>query len=71
MIVTFTMTDADGTVLIEDICVATSYDAASGKTKGQWAKEKMIAGIKSLAVRGAVKTAATNAQNAISAIVIS
>ena len=51
--------DAVAPQVIDNICAATNYDAASGKTKNQWAKEQLIRTLKSLATNGAVKTALT------------
>mgnify|MGYP003505128342 CR=1 FL=1 len=57
MTLTINIPDAVATQVINNICTATSYDAASGKTKAQWAKEQLIKAVKSLATNGAVKTA--------------
>lgn len=51
--------DAIANDVLDNICTATNYDAASGKTKGQWAKEQMIRIMKNVAANGAMK----NAQN--------
>lgn len=53
MTLTITIDDAaQATRVINDYCVATNYDAASGKTKLQWAKEKIILYLKQTAARG-------------------
>jgi len=51
--------DAVAPQVIDGICAATNYDAASGKTKNQWAKEQLIRTMKAMATNGAVKTAMT------------
>jgi hypothetical protein len=51
--------DAVATQVVDGICAATNYDAASGKTKAQWAKEQLIRTMKAMATNGAVKTAMT------------
>lgn len=51
--------DAVAPQIIDGICSATNYDAASGKTKAQWAKEQLIRTMKAMATNGAVKTAMT------------
>ena len=43
--------------VVDNICAATQYDAASGKTKQQWAKEAVIARIKALNSQGAMMNA--------------
>ena len=59
MTMTINIPDAVAPQLVDNICAATNYDAASGKTKAQWAKEQVIRTLKSLATNGAVKTAMT------------
>jgi len=52
--------DAVAPQLIDNICTATNYDAASGISKAQWAKDQMIRTLKQLAASGAAKAAMTN-----------
>jgi hypothetical protein len=59
MNLTINIPDAVAPQVIDGICTATNYDAASGKTKAQWAKEQVIKSVKTLATNGAVKTAMT------------
>ena len=58
MILTITVPDDIAPTVIDNICVATNYDAGSGKTKAAWVKEKVIAQIKSLNQAGAMKVVA-------------
>ncbi len=57
MTLTINIPDAIATQLVDNICTATSYDAATGKTKVQWAKEQVIRTLKNLAMNGAVRDA--------------
>jgi hypothetical protein len=57
MTLTINIPDEVAPQLVENICTATSYDAGSGKTKAQWAKEQLIRTLKNMAASGAVKTA--------------
>jgi len=59
MNLTINIPDAVAPQMIDNICTATNYDAASGKTKAQWAKEQLIKTLKNLATNGAVKAAMT------------
>ena len=59
MILSINIPDAVAPQVIDDICTATNYDPASGKTKAVWAKEQVIRTIKNLATNGAVKSAMT------------
>ena len=56
--------------VIDGICAATNYDAASGKTKAQWAKEQLIRTMKAMATNGAVKTALTTTKATLDGAVI-
>jgi hypothetical protein len=60
MILNINIPDAVAPQLIDDICVATNYDAGSGKSKAVWAKEQLIRTMKTLATSGAVKAAMTS-----------
>jgi hypothetical protein len=62
MILSINIPDAVAPQVIDDICTATNYDPASGKTKAAWAKEQVIRTIKNLATNGAVKSAMTAAK---------
>jgi hypothetical protein len=57
--------DAVATQVVDNICTATNYDAASGKTKAQWVKEQVIKSVKNLATNGAVKTALTTTKTTL------
>ncbi len=52
MILTINIPDADAPQIVNGICAATNYDAASGKIKAEWAKDKVVAWIKDTAKRG-------------------
>lgn len=65
MILSINIPDAVAPQVIDDICTATNYDAASGKTKAVWAKEQVIRTIKNLATNGAVKSAMTTTKAAL------
>lgn len=57
--------------IIDNICAATNYDAASGKTQAVWAKEQLIRTLKQMAVNGAMKTAISSTKASLDAAVIS
>ena len=59
MTLTINIPDAVAPQVVDGICAATNYDAASGKTKAQWAKEQLIRTMKTMAANGAVRTALT------------
>ena len=70
---TLTLTIADNTQaqrILDGLCSATNYDPASGKTKGEWVKEKLAAYLKQFAIRGEFKTTSDTIRTAIDAIVI-
>ena len=56
MQITLNIPDADAPQIVAGICAATNFDAASGKTKGEWAKDKVVAWIKDTAKRGQLLT---------------
>jgi len=55
MTLTINIPDAVAPQVVDNICAATNYDPASGKTKAVWAKDQIIANMKRLATQGAVK----------------
>jgi hypothetical protein len=60
MTLTINIPDAVAPQVVDGICAATNYDAASSKTKAQWAKEQVIRTIKSLATSGVMKSTLAN-----------
>jgi hypothetical protein len=67
MTLTINIPDAVAPAVVDNICVATNYDAASGKTKAQWAKEQVIRTVKQLATSGATKAALTTTKATLDA----
>jgi len=57
MTLTINIADDVAPQVVDGICAATNYNAASGKTKAQWAKEQVIRTIRQMAANGAMKTA--------------
>lgn len=57
MTLTITINDAVATTVVDNVCKATNYNAASGQTKAQWAKAQVIDHIKRLNKAGAMKVA--------------
>ena len=55
MVISLNVPDAQAPQIVDGICAATNYDAASGKTKAQWAKEKLVAWLKDTAKRGLLR----------------
>jgi len=54
MTLSINIPDAIATQVVDNICAATQYDANSGKTKAQWAKEQIISRMKALNSQGAM-----------------
>ena len=65
MTLTINIPDAVAPQIVDGICAATNYDAGSGKTKAQWAKEQLIRTMKAMATNGAVKTAMTTTKSTL------
>ena len=59
MTLTINIPDAVAPQIVDGICAATNYDAASGQTKAAWAKDQVIRTLKQMATQGAVKAALT------------
>jgi hypothetical protein len=59
MTMTINIPDAVANDVVNGICAATNYDAASGKTKAQWAKEQIIKTMKGLAASGLARSTMT------------
>ena len=57
MTLTINVPDTVAPAMVDNICVATNYDAASGKTKAVWVKEQVIRTMRNLAANGAAKQA--------------
>ena len=57
MTLTINVPDTIAPAMVDNICVATNYDAASGKTKPAWVKEQVIRTLRNLAANGAAKQA--------------
>jgi len=71
MNITLTIPDADATQIVDGVCAATGWTAASGKTKAQWAKEKLVQWVKDTTKRGLLKTSQADISAAIDPVVIS
>jgi hypothetical protein len=70
MTMTINIPDAVAPQVVDGICAATNYDAGSGKTKPQWAKEQVIRLIKNLATSGTVKSTAATTKATLDAAAI-
>ena len=57
MTLTINIPDAVAPQVVDNICIATGFDPASGETKAQWAKDQVIRTLKQLATQGAAKNA--------------
>ena len=71
MNINLTIPDADALQIVDGVCSATGWTAASGKTKAQWAKEKLGQWVKETAKRGLLKSSQTDINGTIDPIVIS
>jgi hypothetical protein len=65
MTLTINIPDEVAPQVVDGICAATNYDATSGKTKAQWAKEQLIRTMKNLVTSGAVKTTMTTTKTTL------
>jgi hypothetical protein len=70
MTITLNIPDAEATQIVNGICTATGYDAGSGKTKGQWAKEQLVALLKLTAKRGLLRESQQSIQSSIDGVSI-
>jgi len=70
MTITLTIPDANGSQLVDGVCAATGWTVASGRTKAEWAKEKLAQWIKETAKRGLLRTSQTNIATAIDPVTI-
>ena len=57
MTITFEIPDGQAAQIVEGICTATGWSAASGVTRAQWAKDALVKYIKETAKRGQMKQA--------------
>jgi hypothetical protein len=71
MTLTITIPDESATEFLDDVCNGSGYDAASNKTKAQWAQEQAVKSLKGLALNGAMKQASVDARAGIEAAGIS
>ena len=70
MIITLDIPDGEATQIVNGICAATGWTVASGKTKGQWAKERVIMWVKDTAKRGLLRDSQTTISSTIDPVVI-
>ena len=71
MNINLTIPDAEAPQIVDGICSATGWTASSGKTKAQWAKEKLTLWIKETAKRGLLKNSQTQIAGTIDPVAIS
>ena len=70
MQITLTIPDANATDIVEGVCAATGWTAASGKTKAVWAKERLVLWVKDAAKRGLLKNSQTTIGETIDPVLI-
>ena len=70
MIITLEIPDGEATQIVNGICAATGWTVASGKTKGVWAKERLILWIKDTAKRGLLRESQVSITGTIDPVVI-
>ena len=71
MNITLTIPDANAPQIIDGVCTATGWTVESGKTKAQWAKDKLALWIKETAKRGLLKASQTQITGTIDPVAIS
>jgi hypothetical protein len=62
--------DTDATQIVNGICAATGWTAGSGKTKGVWAKERLVLWVKDTAKRGLLRESQVSISGTIDPVVI-
>jgi len=60
MQITFDIPDAQAAQIVDGLCAATGWTAASGVGKGQWAKDAIVKLIKDTAKRGQARQSMAN-----------
>ena len=70
MTLTINIPDEVAPLIVDGICEATNYDAASGKTKAVWAKEQIIAHLKRMATSGVMKSTLASTKATLDAAAI-
>ena len=70
MNINLTIPDTNAPQIIDGVCTATGWTVESGKTKAQWAKEKLALWIKETAKRGLLKSSQTQITGTIDPVVI-
>jgi hypothetical protein len=70
MIINLDIPDGQAAQIVDGICSATGWTVASGKTKGQWAKERLIMWVKDTAKRGLLRDSQTTISTTIDPVVI-
>ena len=70
MIINLDIPDAQAAQIVDGVCSATGWTAASGKTKGQWAKERLIMWVKDTAKRGLLRDSQATISTTIDPVVI-
>ena len=70
MIINLDIPDAQAAQIVDGICSATGWTVASGKTKGLWAKERLIMWVKDTAKRGLLRDSQATISTTIDPVVI-
>ena len=70
MIINLDIPDGQAAQIVDGICSATGWTVASGKTKAQWAKERLIMWVKDTAKRGLLRDSQTTISTTIDPVVI-
>ena len=70
MTITFEIPDGQAAQVVDGVCAATGWTAASGVTKAQWAKDAVVKYLKDTAKRGQVKQAMSSIVAAVEAVSI-
>ena len=70
MTITLNIPDGEAPQIVDGICAATGWTVASGKTKGVWAKERLVLWVKDTAKRGLLRESQTTISGNIDPVVI-
>ena len=71
MTVSLNIPDGSAADIVNGVCSATGWTAASGKTKAEWAKAQLVAWVKETAKRGLLSDQRATIKTAIDGVAVS
>jgi hypothetical protein len=70
MNINLTIPDTKASQIVDGLCAATGWNAASGKTKAEWVNERISQWVKETAKRGLLKASQLEINTAIDTVAI-